>query len=119
MAAAGPKLMFILVEPNRADAASAAVLRAGAQGATLYRARNFTAGGMVDKNAAGLAVVPEREAILTVVGPDLVDPIAEGVRDTATEDGDPGFMLVMPVAHVVGLLDYAAGEEDGDSDSES
>ena len=116
MVEGGPKLMFILVEPDRADAASAAVLRAGAQGATTYRARNFVPGHMADTSEAGLAVIPEREAILTVVSPDLIEPIAEGVRETATEESDPGFMMIMPVSQVVGLLDYAGSDDNADNE---
>ena len=96
-----------VVSRGEADRHVGAAIRAGAQAATVFVGRGTDAVQHV--GASGLAVRSEKEVIVTVVCPDIADKVLRAMAEAGAGEGQPSdFIVKMPVARVVGLLEAVA-----------
>ncbi|HET8698663.1 MAG TPA: P-II family nitrogen regulator [Gammaproteobacteria bacterium] len=82
-----------------------ASVKAGARGGTVLFGRG--AGINEQEKIFGMSIEPEKEILLTVVKPDLVDVVlAEIVRAAELNDTGRGIAFVVPVDKVVGVAHF-------------
>ena len=84
-----------------------ASVKAGARGGTVLFGRG--AGINEQEKIFGMSIEPEKEIVLTVVYPDLVDAVLdEVVRAAELNSTGKGIAFVVPVDNIVGVAHFMA-----------
>ena len=108
MTVRGARLIVGVVPRGQADRHVGAAIRAGAQAATVFVGRSTDAVEYI--GASGLALRSEKEVVVTVVGVEVAEDVmramcAAGTAEPADEEQVSDFIVMLPVARVVGLLE--------------